>query len=157
MKRIVFLFLAAVVLLGLAGCGETEVPEENLSVTYQKVPICIGAEAGPILEKLGQPKSCTEEPSCAFDGMDKTYYYGSFYLSTCPIDGRDYIYNLWFVDDTVATEEGIRIGSTFAQVEDLWGPEAFDGNSFVRTKGQSRLVIRMEAGMVRSVLYEMLP
>ena len=87
--------------------------------------------------------------------MDKTYYYGSFYLSTYPLDGKDCIYNLWFADDTVATEEGIRIGSTQSQVEEAYGRDCFNGtNCFVLTRGQSRLVILMEEGKVSSIRYE---
>ena len=89
--------------------------------------------------------------------MDKTYYYGSFYLSTYPMDGKDYIYNLWFADDGVATGEGIRIGSTQSQVEDAYGGECFNGtSSLALTKGQSRLVILIEDGKVSSIRFEVI-
>ena len=119
--------------------------------------ITLSAEAAPIIDALGEPRSYTEEPSCAFDGMDKTYYYGSFYISTYPLDGKDYIYNLWFADDGVATDEGIRIGSSQSQVEDTYGKECFNGtNSFVMTKGQSRLVILIEDDTVSCIRYEVI-
>ena len=157
MKRISVFLLATVMLLGLAGCGSaaSERQEENHSFTYNGINITIGAEAASIIDALGEPRSYTEEPSCAFDGMDKTYYYGSFYLSTYPLEGKDYVYNLWFADDGVATEEGIRIGSTRSQVEEAYGKDCFNGtNSFVLTKGQSRLVILLEDGLVTGVSYE---
>ena len=89
--------------------------------------------------------------------MDKTYYYGSFYLSTYPMDGKDYVYNLWFADDGVATDEGIRIGSSQSQVEDAYGKECFNGtNSFVLTKDHSRLLILIEEGTVSSIRYEVI-
>lgn len=159
MKRISIILLAAVMLLSLVGCGSTDIDpqEENFAFTYNGTRITLGAEAAPIIDALGEPRSYTEEPSCAFEGMDKTYYYGSFYLSTYPLAGKDYIYNLWFADDTVATEEGIRIGSTQSQVEDAYGKECFNGtNSFGLTKGQSKLVILMEDGEVSSIRYEVI-
>ena len=159
MKRISVFLLTAIMLFSLAGCGATDIApqEENFSFTYNGTKITLGAEAVPIIDALGEPRSYTEEPSCAFDGMDKTYYYGSFYLSTYPLDGKDYVYNLWFADDGVATDEGIRIGSSQSQVEDTYGKDCFDGtNSFVLTKGQSRLVILVEEGTVSSVRYEVI-
>ena len=159
MKRISLFLLAVVMLFSMAGCGATEPnqQEENFSFAYNGTKITLDAEAAPILDALGEPRSYTEEPSCAFDGLDKTYYYGSFYLSTYPMEGKDYIYNLWFADDGVATDEGIRIGSTQSQVEDAYGKECFNGTtSFVLTKGQSRLVILIEEETVTSVSYEVI-
>lgn len=159
MKRISLFLLAAIMLLSLVGCGSTDIDpqEENFSFTYNGTKITLGAEAAPIIYALGEPRSYTEEPSCAFEGMDKTYYYGSFYISTYPLDGKDYIYNLWFADDGVATDEGVRIGSSQSQVEDTYGKECFNGtNSFVMTKGQSRLVILIEDDTVSSIRYEVI-
>ena len=159
MKRISIFLLAAIMLLSLAGCGAEEPNEqaENFSFSYNGTKITLGAEAEPVIDALGEPKSYTEEPSCAFDGLDKTYYYGSFYLSTCPVDGKDCIYNLWFADDTAATDEGIRIGTAQSQVEAACGKECFNGtNSFVLTKGQSRLVIAMKDEQVSSIRYEVI-
>ena len=157
MKRISIFLLVAIMLFSLAGCGEEDLnqQEENFFFTYNGCRITLGSEAAPVIDALGEPRSYTEEPSCAFDGMDKTYYYGSFYLSTYPGDGKDYVYNLWFADDGVATDEGICIGSSQSQVEDAYGKEYFNGtNSFVLTKGQSRLVILIEDGQVSSIRYE---
>ena len=73
------------------------------------------------------------------------------------MDGKDHIYYLWFADDGVSTDEGIRIGSTQSQVEDAYGKECFNGTtSFVLTKGQSRLVILIEEKTVSSVRYEVI-
>ena len=159
MKIISLFLLAAIMLFSLVGCSATEPnqQEENFSFTYNSTKIMLDAEAAPIINALGEPKSYTEEASCSFDGMDKTYYYSSFYISTYPLDGKDYIYNLWFADDGVATDEGIRIGSTQSQVEDAYGKDCFNGtNSFVLTKGQSRLVILIEDGKVSSIKYEVI-
>lgn len=104
---------------------------------------------------LGTPKSCTEETSCAFDGLDKTYGYGSFYISTYPLDGVDHIYQIWFTEDSAATEEGIRIGDDLSEVESAYGAEHFiDANTCILTKGQTRLTILLTDGLVGSIQYE---
>ena len=159
MKRISIFLLAAVMLLSLAGCGsaDPDPQEKEHSFTHNGTQIRLGSEAAPIIDALGGPISYTEGPSCAFDGVDKTYYFGSFYLSTYPMDGKDYVYELWFADDGVVTDEGIGIGSSRSQVEDAYGKDHFDGtNSFILTKGQSRLVILIEEETVSSVRYEVI-
>lgn len=159
MKRISIFLLAVIMLFSLAGCGATEPDqqEENFSFTYNGTKIMLGAEATSILNALGEPRSYTEAPSCAFDGMDKTYYYGSFYLSTYPTDGKYYVYSIWFADDSVATNDGIRIGTTKAQVEAICGADCFNGtNMYSQTLGNSKLTILMEDGMVSSIQYKLI-
>ena len=129
--------------------------QDTLTFTYNGLEIAPHAEAAPVIEALGEPKSYTEETSCAFEGLDKTYYYGSFYLATYPMEGKDYVYTLWFADDTVTTAEGIRIGSPQSQVEEAYGADSFNGsNSYVVTKGKCRLVILIEGETVSGVRYE---
>ena len=159
MKRISLLLLAAIMLLSLVGCGSTDIDpqEENFSFTYNGIKITLGAEAAPIIDALGEPRSYTEEPSCAFEGMDKTYYYGSFYLSTYPLNGKDFVYSFWFADDSVATEDGIRIGSTKAQMETIFGANCFNGtNSYMQSKGESKVVYLLEDGLIKSIQYELI-
>ena len=82
MKRVSVLFLAAILLLSLAGCGSTDInpQEENFSFTDNGVKITLGAEAAPIIDALGKPKSYTEEPSCAFDGMGYCSWTGYIFI-----------------------------------------------------------------------------
>lgn len=157
MKRMMILLLA---MLCLAGCAAPEAPagEENLTFVYHGVAISPHGDAAPVIEALGEPKSYTEEASCAFEGLDKTYYYGSIYISTYPLDGKDYIYTLWFADDTVTTAEGIRIGSARSEVEKAYGDDYFNGtNTCELTKGNSKLTILVTDGLVSAVRYEGIP
>ena len=159
MKRISVFLLAAIMLLSLVGCGSTDIDpqEENFSFTYNGTKITLGAEAAPIIDALGEPRSYTEEPSCAFEGMDKTYYYGSFYLSTSPLNGKDFVYSFWFADDSVATEDGIRIGSTQEQMETIFGANCFNGiNTYMQSKGESKVVYLLEDGVIKSIQYELI-
>lgn len=159
MKKISIFLVAAVMLFSFVGCGadSPDSQEENFPFTYNGTIITLGAEAAPSIDALGEPKSYTEEPSCAFDGLDKTYYYGSFYLSTYPLDGTDYVYSIWFVDDSVATEDGIRIGNTQSEAEAVYGVDCFNGgNTYTQTKGNSKLTIILTDGSVSSIQYEVI-
>ncbi len=159
MKKLSAILLALVLVLILAACGE-ETPEQpeakdNYVFTYYGTEIMMDAEATDIIADLGTPKSYTEETSCAFEGLDKTYFYGSFYLSTYPMGDKDFVYSVWFADDSVSTAEGIRIGSTKAQVESAYGAAAFNGsNAFVMTKGESTLTVILKDGEVSEIVYE---
>lgn len=157
MKKLLTVALILSLVFCGAGCGaaEAKTDESGWSFSYNGTRIEMKADAAPILSALGEPKSYTEETSCAFEGLDKTYYYGSFYMTTYPMDGKDYVYSLWFADDSVATEEGIRIGSTRAEVETVCGAESFDGsNAFVLTRGETKMTIILTDGLVSSVQYE---
>lgn len=159
MKRMYGVLLALVLLLSCTGCAapQPEAEDEIFSFCYQNIRITPGEEAAPILAALGEPKGYTESASCAFDGLDKTYDYGSFCLTTYPLDGKDYVYLIWLVDDSVSTEDGIRLGDSQAEVEALCGGDCFQGGSaYIRTLGNSRCRILLTDGQVSSIQYEML-
>ncbi len=166
MKKIISLILAMLMLLTFAGCGGSDnnssagdngsaSKDAGYTFTYNGTKIAMTDAAEPITTALGEPVSYTEETSCAFEGLDKTYNYGSFFLTTYPENDKDYVYSLWFADDSVSTEEGIYIGSTKADVERAYGTEGFNGdNAYTVTKGCSKLIIILTDGAVSSVQYE---
>lgn len=132
-------------------------PEEDTGYvfSYQGIDIVMNAPAEALISALGEPKSYTEAASCAFEGLDKTYYYGSFYLQTYPLNGADFVYCLWIVDDSVETPEGIYIGATQAQVEEAYGAEFYNGtNAYVIVGENARLTIILDGGVVTSIQYD---
>jgi len=178
MKKILIFVLAVCMLLSLAACGSdstgdtgstsgtngttgttvgnTNEPTVNEAFvfTYKGTQIKLHANMAPILAALGEPKSYTEQASCAFEGLDKTYYYGGFYIDTYPIGNQDYVYDFWFADDSVATAEGIYIGATKAQVETAYGAASFNGsNAYEITEGDGMLTIILTDGVVSSIQY----
>ena len=172
MKKIFALILALTMVFALAACGgetapeTTEAPAPALDAptlpdpaswkyTVQGVEILMHAPAAPVLEALGEPVSYTEEASCAFTGLDKTYFFGGFYLQTYPIDDADYIYSVWLVDDSSETPEGIYIGASQAEVEAAYGTEGFNGdNAYIMSGTTSTLTIIMDSGVVSSIQYD---
>ena len=171
MKKIFALILALTMVFALAACGGETAPETNAPAagdatpvtpdasswkyTVQGVDIQMHADAAPVLEALGEPVSYTEEASCAFTGLDKTYFFGGFYLQTYPMGEEDFIYSVWLVDDSSTTPEGIYIGATQAEVEAAYGAESFNGSNAYILKGTtSTLTIIMDNGVVTSIQYD---
>ena len=151
MKKIMALLLAALL---LTGCGGNPGRSEYVFEAGGTV-IAMDMEMHPILNALGEPLALTEEPSCAFTGMDRTYYFGSFYIQTYPLEGEDHVRSLWFADDTVATPEGIGLGASRKQVESAYGTKDWNGsNAYVMTAGNSRLTVLMEGDTVCGVRYD---
>ena len=182
MKKMISLILALVMICTLVACGNesapaateapansgnvvsnnaaAEAPAENAAAgdaytfTYGGTKIAMNADAAPVIEALGEPKSYTEEESCAFEGLDKTYFFGSFYLQTYPEGDKDYVYCLWLVDDSVETEEGIYIGASQADVEKVYGAEWYNGkNAYIVKSGDCTLTVLLENGVVNSISY----
>ena len=170
MKKILALVLALAMTLTLAACGGDTTPEttapatqnppatpdaSSWKYTVQGVDIMMHANAAPILKALGDPVNFTEEASCAFTGLDKTYYYGGFYLQTYPMGEEDFVYSVWLVDDSSTTPEGIYIGASQAEVEAAYGTEGFNGsNAYVMTGTTSTLTIILTDGVVSSIQYD---
>lgn len=163
MKKLIAMLLAAAMMLCFAACQPTETPDtpdsqepvqDSFTFTYKGVKIALNAPAEAVVAALGEPLEYSEETSCAFDGLDKRYKYDSFFLETYPMNGKDYIYGWWFVDDLVETEEGICIGSAQADVESAYGAENYNGsNAFQVKQGSGQLTIILEDGVVTSIQY----
>lgn len=144
-KKYVILFgtVACTAALLLTGCGGKEKEGENGTPTpttvagqdgaktntgakgylfeYNGVTVGIDMEAAPIIESLGEADSYFEAPSCAFEGLDKMYTYGSFEIDTYEQNGKDYVSGILFKDDMIATPEGVSLFMTKADVVKAYG------------------------------------
>lgn len=123
--------------------------------TYGDVEIEMDANAAPIVEALGEPASYYEATSCAFDGLDKMYTYAGFELDTYPVGEEDYVSAVLLKDDSVATSEGIAIGSSKEDVEAAYGASDLTGDgTIVYEKGDMKLNIIVKDDMVISIEYK---
>ena len=93
-----------------------EIISDGYSFTFDNIKISLNEEATSILESLGEPIEQFQAPSCAFQGTDIFYLYPGFELSTYPLEDLHYISTIDFIDDSVSTENGLRIGSTLDDV-----------------------------------------
>ncbi len=160
MKKLLTVLLALALVLSFAACQSTEnpgtqtPPADAFTFTYNGTKITLFAPAEPIVAALGEPLKYSESTSCAFEGLDKSYDYGSFYLETYPQGDKDFVYGWWFVDDLVETDEGIYIGATQAEVESAYGAENFNGtNAYTVKRGGGVLTVILTDGAVSSIQY----
>ena len=164
MKKLIAILLAVALVLCFAACQTTENPggqndnnvpvQDSFSFTYKGTKIALHAPSADVIAALGEAKTYSESTSCAFEGLDKSYGYGSFYLETYPIGDKDYVYGWYFVDDMVENDEGICIGSAQADVEAAYGAENFNGtNAYTVRKGSGVLTVILENGVVSSIQY----
>lgn len=141
MRKIAFI-LVFVLLMAGCGNGDSEASAttsiqnstlesvEGYKFIYNNIEIKINAEAASIVSALGEPKNFFESPSCAFQGVDKFYYYNSFEIDTYPINGVDYIYIVKLLDDSISTPEGAFIGCTLSDVKTAYGDGYTEKNGF---------------------------
>ena len=134
--------------------GDTGASAPGYSFNYNGTEISMKSPAAPILDALGEAKNYAEETSCAFEGLDKIYFYGSFYLYTYPQGDEDFVNMVELVDDTVTTEEGVSIGDTKEKVEEVYGADSYNGiNAYILKSGETTLTIIMNNDKVSSIQY----
>lgn len=111
-------------------------------------------EAAPVINALGEPENYFEAPSCAFMGVDKIYTYSHFEIDTYPDGGTDKISMILFLDDLVATPEGICIGMTIDDVKRVYGNgyEEING-ACVYKKNNTKLTFLVKNGEISSIEY----
>ena len=169
-KMYVLSVLALALCLLLAGCGGGnggesggassgtssggQAGEGGFVFTYKGAQIQMHAPAQPVLDALGAAKSTYEEPSCAYQGMDVFYNYGSIELAVYTDEGQKNILSVYLRDDTVSTAEGLSIGDDAAKVETLYGSAGkTETGSYSFSKGKSKLNIVIENEKVKSIEY----
>lgn len=125
MKKILIYVLLATMVFSFVACKDNNEPPaaegETYTFTSGTTQIAIDADAAPILASLGEWRDYADAPSCGFPGLEKFYTYGGFEINTYPMGEKDFVYMIRLYDDTVATEEGIRIGSTKEAVIEAYG------------------------------------
>ena len=105
-QKIVSLLLALLMLCALTACGgETEEPLETQrvpewSLNVRGTELYVGMD---MPGDLGEPTNYFEAASCAIQGMDKDYTYGSILVKTEDDGKTERIVGLTILDDGAAT------------------------------------------------------
>ena len=176
-KKVAAILLATVVMGGaLIGCGAKEITSDGsgaeggseaggiqVEVTggaggymFENggAQVEIDAEAEPILEKLGEPQSSYEAPSCAFGDLDKVWTYSGYRVDTYQIEGVDYISDVIFTDDSVSTPEGVSIGDSVDDMKAAYGePTSMDGSQAIYESGNMKLVFLLDGDTITTIEY----
>lgn len=128
--------------------------EKLYSFKTDKAEITVGTEAAPVLKALGTPKKTFEQDSCAYQGKDKVYTYDGFEMSTYPVKGKEVIASIYILDNTVATPEGIKIGSKKQDIISTYGKEDKEEfGTYHYVEGTTELVIYTTNGLVDAIEY----
>ena len=157
--KIIVLYLVFVLIMNLlCACDNSSVSdksdlEQDFILVYKGVEIVPGAEMAPVKEALGEPTSYYESISCAFEGMDKIYTYGSIQITTYTEKDVDYIYTIVLLDDGIATPEGIYIGSDVLNVISAYGEMELEQNVVIYTQGNTSITLGFRDGVVVSITY----
>lgn len=173
-QRIISILLSLAALVSLAACGGD--PAENVSgpggdpagSTGSSAPakgaaftfsangtqITMNENMADVLAALGEPQSYFEAASCAFEGLDKTYTYAGFVITTYPDGDRDLINSIRLTDDSAATQEGIYVGCTSDQIQAVYGDAQDDHvGALSYTNGDTTLNFILENDVVVSIEY----
>lgn len=130
MKKALLLLLALLCSVScFAACQkekqrEKQNDKENYFFVYQSVKVTTNDDAAPLLDALGAPIEKTISPSCYFgDINDVLYVYQGLELTTYENDGKEYLYSIELVNDTVEwkTPEGIAVGASRQAVVKAYG------------------------------------
>lgn len=142
MKKLLLIFVLAA--LVFTGCGKssssdskgTEEATQNDSTkckyTVDGTDIVPGTDFAEAYKALGEPDDYYEAASCYFDGMDKTYYYADFDIITYPKGDKDYVQDICIRTENGETEKGIKVGSTFEEVKEIYGDDYQNTGSMYR-------------------------
>jgi len=180
MKKILILMTVFAMLLCFSGCGDDAPTGENLEITRGTTPAkdteapadgaiqdtafqafqVDGVKLVPgepfQADALGEPESVYQAPSCAIEGSDNVYNYGTFELTAFDDGTGETIYSIYFVDPSLATPEGLCLGDDAAKALELYGENYREnGTARVYVNGDSQLFLIVENETVVSIEYRL--
>lgn len=171
MKKLLVLTMVLGMTLSFVACGEeTTSPiveeseitqdvateEEAAYVGYAFVDKGCAYNLDADMDVLQHPeaKSVFEAPSCAGQGTDYIYDFGSYEVETYPLDGKNLIGFVTLKDDMVATPEGIDLSMTKEDIFRVYGTDGEeDGNKITYKKGNMKLNFIMDGDSIVSIEY----
>lgn len=165
MKKICVLLVSIALVCCLVACETANPPLDSSDNTanaeksehifvYNGVNVSVNDDMSELLSKLGEPKSYFEAASCAFDGLDKTYTYSGFVITTRPEGEKDYVNSILLTDDSVTTTKGIYIGSSREEVVAAYGESSgVVSSKLTYSDGSVSLNFIVENGKVISIEY----
>ena len=138
-----------------AGKGTAKEPQADAyKFEYKGVSIAVDADVSGIISALGDADSYHEEKSCAFEGLDKVYTYGSIEIDTYPDGDIDRVSSIIILDDLVKTPEGVSLYNTVDDMKAAYGSNyTEDTNLFVYEKGGMKLRFIIKDNEIASIEY----
>ena len=100
--------------------GGQKTASDAFRVTYNGVDIMLDMETAPVVKALGKDYVYTENPSCAYVGIDITYDYKALILYAQNKEGKELINTVEIRTDAVDCG-GVKIGQTLDDVKKIYG------------------------------------
>lgn len=151
--------------------NETEAPAEDAEEPAEETeaPVAAGGVFAYVLEGVeiipGEPfdasalpeaASVYTVPSCALEGTDNVYNYGTVEVTAYDEGEGEHVYSVYFIDPNITTPEGLALGDDMTKVVELYGEDYVeDGTSYTYTKGNTMLIVIEQNGVVGSIEYRM--
>lgn len=93
----------------------------------------------------------SEIPSCAFEGTDKVYSYGSYEIIAYNDGEKEVVYSIYFIEPDVSTPEGLANGDDMSKAKELYGEYTEDGTAWTFTRGNTQLIVIGEDDVISSI------
>ena len=133
---------------------EEKVIVPGYTFDFKGVSVALDAKMEPVVSALGEPSGYFESQSCAYQGLDKVYSWGSVVIRTYPSDGVDYILSIELKDDSVSTPEGVSIGDSLESVKAVYGePTEESASAVIYKKGNTTLTFLASEGEINAITY----
>jgi hypothetical protein len=125
---------------------------------YNGINIVLNDNIEQIISKIGDANNIFEAPSCAFEGIDKIFYYDNFYINTYPDGDKDLILSITLTDESAQTPERLGIGMKLEDMINAYGNN-YDNNFDLYTyiKGDAELAFFFDGDILVDIAYYFLP
>ncbi|NLD78989.1 MAG: hypothetical protein GX641_01465 [Mollicutes bacterium] len=148
-KKIVLSLL----LICLCSCSTKEEVVETFELSYQEIEIIPGKDFQSSALK-DEELNFMELSSCAFDGNDKVYTYENMEITVSPLDGKDIVYSVYFLNDRITTKEGVKITDDKETMIETYGENYKNiNNKYSYLKGDVLLSFIIENDVIISIEY----
>lgn len=134
--------------------------DADLVITFRGQSYALLEDAAGLLQVLGEDFQYTEAESCVYEGMDKTFDYGTICVYTIPSATTDLIDGIDVYDVSVTTARNISVGASREEVLLAYGPQAGDESDLVYNTsgdisrlGDPKLTFLMEGDRVVAISY----
>jgi len=163
-----------IAVFGLVACGNggdadvpvndntpeiTDSPQQSSVFSFKMgdVPIIMDEDMSVIIDKLGEPLGVLEQPSCAFEGIDRIFRYSGVEIYTYPKGDVDHIHTISFINDSVYTTEGrIRLGANIQDAIDVYGNNyQLETGMYTFTRGQTFLRFLVNDDIIIGITYNL--
>jgi len=134
---------------------EAQVPAaSDFSLDVGNFTIIMSQNIEDTISALGEPLGMFEQPSCAFDGIDRIFSFPGLQIHTYPVGDADFIHTISIRDDSHVTDSGIYLGASFDAVAAAYGSGyEQEGNMFTFTRGMTFLQFFVESDIVTAITY----